>query len=683
MRSERVTGLHLALLLMVTPAVRAADTKPVGPGFDPAHIDRTVDPCVDFYKYACGGWLSRNPVPPDQPRWNRGSELTLRNREMLRDILEKTSAAGTPGAPSGAGVDIDRMIGDDYASCMDQTGIEALGAKPLEAELERIAKVRTKEDLARAVAHLQAFGADVAFDFDSDQDFKDATRVIAWLDQGGLGLPDRDYYLKDDPKSQELRKGYAAHVERMFGLLGEGREAAAADAKTVLEIETALARASLDRVSRREPANIYHLTRREDLRTLAPAFAWESYLTELGAAPLETLNVTAPEFVKALGAEWASVDVEGWKAYLRWHLAHAAAPLLSAAFVDEDFAFFGKGLRGAKEIRPRWQRCVQTVEGDLGDALGQRYVEATFGREGKERTQGMVGALEAALQKDIEALPWMTETTRRAALAKLHAVARRIGYPDRWIDYRGLSIVRGDALGNAQRANAFRLRRHLAKIGKPVDKAEWPFPPTTVNAGYNPLRNDITFSAAILQPPFYENRMDDAVNFGAIGSVIGHELTHGFDDQGRKFDEAGNMRDWWTEEDSREFEKRASCLVDQYSGYSPVADVKLNGQLTLGENTADNGGVRLSYSAFVSAQGDKAAGAADGFTPEQRFFLGFGQIACENGTDEMARMLAQVDPHSPGKFRVNGVVSNMPEFKAAFACKDGAPMVREPACRVW
>jgi putative endopeptidase len=682
MTNRRLGALVVTVSLLAVPTARGAEmAKPAASGFDPANIDPTVDPCTDFYKYACGGWLSRNPVPPDQPRWNRGAELTLRNREMLRDILEKAAASRGAAAPAGS-VDIDTLIGDDYASCMDQAGIDALGLQPLQAELDRIAKVATKKDLAREAAHLQALGADVAFDLDSEQDFKDATRVIAWLDQGGLGLPDRDYYLKDDPKSVELRKGYAAHMERMFGLLGEAHDAAAAHARTVMDIETALARASLDRVTRREPANIYHPSTLQELRSLAPGFAWDSYLAEVGSPPLETLNVTSPEFVKALGAEWASVNLDGWKAYMRWHLAHTAAPLLSSPFVDEDFGFYGKALRGAKEIRPRWQRCVQTVEGDLGDALGERFVEATFGHEGKERTLKMVEALEAALEKDIEGVPWMTEPTRRAALSKLHAIARRIGYPDRWIDYRDLSIVRGDALGNAHRANAFRLRRDLAKIGKPVDKAEWPFPPTVVNAGYNPLRNDITFSAAILQPPFYENRMDDAVNFGAIGSVIGHELTHGFDDQGRKFDEAGNMRDWWTDEDSREFEKRASCFVEQYSGYSPVADVKLNGQLTLGENTADNGGVRLSYNAFTSAVGDKTA-AIDGFTPAQRFFLGFGQIACDNGTDEMARMLAQVDPHSPGKFRVNGVLSNMREFEAAFACKAGAPMVRENACRVW
>jgi putative endopeptidase len=662
-----------ALLLFATfglAMTAAADepVRPVGPGFDVAHIDRTADPCLDFYQYACGGWLARNPPPPDQPMFNRGYELMIRNQEGLRTLLEKS--------PAGS------KLGDDYAACMDEAAIESLGLKPLQPALSRIASLKTKDQLPEVLADLHRLSVGALFVFGAEQNFADSRQVIAWLDQGGLGLPDRDFYTRDDPKSIELRGSYLAHVSRMLGLLGDGR-LAAGNAAEVLRIETALAKASLDKVARRDPSQLHHPMTRKELSAAAPAFGWDRYFTAVGAPGFASLNVAAPDFVRALGTQIETAALESWKSYLRWHLVHQAAPLLSKAFVDENFAFYGRTLAGARELRPRWKRCVQAVEQHLGEALGREFVAVTFGPDGRQRTLEMVRALEAALEKNIRALDWMSEATKKEALVKLHAITNKIGHPDTWRDYSGLEISRHDALGNAERAAAFELRRQLARIDRPVDRAEWPFPPTVVNAGYNPLMNEILFTAAILQPPFYENRLDDAVNFGAVGAVIGHELTHGFDDEGRRFDASGNLRDWWTVEDAREFEKRAACFVDQYAAYTAVDDVKLNGKLTLGENTADNGGVRLAYYALLESRGGAPGAPVDGFTPEQRFFLGFAQIACENRTEAMARMRAQTDPHSPGRYRVNGVVSNMPEFQRVFACRAGQPMVRQPGCRVW
>jgi putative endopeptidase len=655
---------------VATPAGAAAT-------FDLTALDRTVDACTDFYQFACGGWLAKNPIPADQPRWGRFNELEERNRATLHEILEKASQ-DTPGRDA-----VDQKIGDYYASCMDAGGIEAKGILPLKPEQDMIAAVTTKPALAGVVAHLHRQGVNVLFSFASNQDFKDASAVIAEADQGGLGLPDRDYYFREDAKSVEIRTEYLAHVKKMLALLGDKPAAAERGAKAVMDIETALARASLDVVSRRDPAKIYHKMRGEELKALCPAFDWSRYLQGVNAPPLQSLNVAVPDFFKGLEALLPNVPLEDLKTYLRWQLVHGSAPILPAAFVSENFAFFGKVLTGATEERPRWKRCTDFTDGDLGEALGRRYVEQTFGAKGKERTLAMVAALEKALARDIQELTWMTEPTKKEALKKLAAIANKIGYPDRWRDYASLEIVRGDALGNSLRSNAFELQRRLAKIGRPVDRQEWLMTPPTVNAYYNPLMNDINFPAGILQPPFFDNAIDDAINFGAIGAVIGHELTHGFDDQGRQFGPTGNLQDWWKEEDAREFEKRSGCVADQYSGYTAVADVKVNGRLTLGENVADNGGVRIAYRALRDVLAAREPAPRDGFTADQRLFLGWGQIWCANQRDEMTRLLAQTDPHSPSANRVNGVVSNMPEFAKAFGCKAGASMVRENACRVW
>ena len=645
-------------------------------GIDLASMDTTANACTNFYQFVCGGWIKKHPAPPDQPRYGRFDELQDRNNEILRNILQDSMA------PAVTNPDL-KKIGDYYSGCMSESTIESKGTQPLAPDLGRVDAIRDKGDIPAAVGYFHTTGTSGFFGFGAAPDFKDASQYMLIYAQGGLGLPDRDYYLKDDPNALKLRGEYEKHVAKMLELAGDSADKAAAGAKAVMNIETALAKAALDRVSLRNPTNIYHKMSRDDVKKLMPNFNMSAYLERAEAAPGDSANVSEPDFLKAVDQVIATTDLAALKTYLRWHVVHSNAPMLPKRFVDENFAFYGKTLTGAEEQRPRWKRCVDAVDSDLGEALGKIYVERTFGAEGKQRTLEMVQNIEAALASDIKEIAWMSDETKKQAEAKLRAVANKIGYPDRWRDYSSLHIVRGDAYGNSQRSNVFAYRRQMAKIGKPVDKTEWLMTPPTVNAYYNPLENNINFPAGILQPPFFIKAADDAVNYGAAGAVVGHELTHGFDDQGRRFDAQGNLREWWTPADGKAFEERAACIDKQYSGYTAVDDVKLNGQLTLGENVADNGGVRLAWMALMERLKAKALGQADGFSPEQRFFIGWGQMWCENRSDEIARLHAKTNPHSPGQYRTNGVVANMPEFAKAFSCPANAPMMNQPVCRVW
>ena len=666
------------LFAQTTPAPAAGTTQPKPiKSFDLSAMDKSVDACTDFYQYACGGWMKANPIPSDQAIWGRFDELDQNNQIILRKILEKASTADPKRDAT------DQKIGDYYASCMDEAAIEQKGTAPLKPELDRTAAIKSKAELPAYLAGAHLAGGRAFFRFGSEPDMKNADMMIANTDQGGIGLPERDYYFKDDPKSVELRAKYVKHVQNMFQLLGDQPEQAAEKAKVVMDVETALAKVSLDNVSRRDPQRLYHKMTRPDLAKLSPAFDWNKYIVALKTPAFESLNVYVPDFVKGFNDVVQSQSLDNIKTYMTWQLIHANAPMLPKRFVDENFDFNSRILTGQKEIRPRWKRCVSYTDGDLGEALGKAFVEQTFGAEGKQRMLDMVHNIEKAMDTDIKELPWMTDETKKQALVKLVAISNKIGYPDKWRDYSKLSIVRGDALGNSLRANDFESHRQLDKIGKPLDKSEWGMTPPTVNAYYNPQENNINFPAGILMPPFFDKSEDEATNYGAIGAVIGHELTHGFDDEGRQFDAKGNLADWWTPKDAAAFTERAQCIVDEYSGFTAVDDVKLNGKLTLGENTADNGGLRIALMALRSAMNSKQLKSQDGFTPEQRYFLGFAQVWCTNSSPEMSRMLAQVDPHSPGKYRVNGVVSNSDDFQKAFNCKAGQPMVRENKCRVW
>jgi putative endopeptidase len=640
-------------------------------------MDLTANPCIDFYQYSCGAWVANTPIPADQSSWDTFGDLSDRNRAILRGILDKASADDPNRSP------VEQKIGDFYASCLNEPVIERLGTKPLEPEQQRIDAIHSKDAILDVLVRLHLLGVEVFFNFSSEPDAKNSTQMIAGVDQGGLGLPDRDYYLKDDPKSVKLRQQYVAHVQKMLELAGESTAQAARDASKVLRIETDLAKGSLDLVSRRDPNQVYHKMSVPELAALSPSFDWPKYFAALSTPSFTDLDVSVPDFFKALDAVLTHASIPDLKAYLRWHLLHSEAPLLPKAFVAENFRFYIQTLTGAKQLQPRWERCVKITDADLGFALGQKYVEQAFPPDAKARALTMIQEIETMLGEDLQSLDWMTPATKEQALVKLRAVADKIGYPDKWRDYSSVKIVRGQAVANDERATEFEVHRQLNKIGQPVDRSEWDATPPTVNAYYDPQHNDINFPAGVLQPPFFDKRMDAAVNYGAIGSIMGHELTHGFDDEGRQFDAQGNLRNWWTPEDAAEFEKRAECFIKEYSAFTPVDDVQLNGKLTLGENTADNGGVHLAFMALMKSLEGKSQAKIDGFTPQQRFFLAWGQAWCENVRPEMARLWAQTDVHSPGRDRVNGVLGNMPEFREAFACREAQPMVHAPACRVW
>jgi len=679
----------LTFLLLFSALLSVAQTAPSSsssefpkqiPSFDLTAMDKAVDPCVDFYQYTCGSWMKNNPIPPDQSRWGRFNELADNNLYILRDILEEAQAPGQHSA-------IEQKVGDYYASCMDEATVEKKGAAPIQPEMQRIAAIKSKQEIVPEIANMHRNGISALFAFYSMPDMHDSSLTIANLDQGGLTLPDRDYYIKDDAKSVETRQKYLEHVQKVFELAGDKPDVAAAEAKTVLAVETGLAKAAMDRTERRDPKKRDHPMQVTEIAAAAPNFELVQYFADNGSPKFTSLNVGNPDFFKAVNEQLKTVSIEDWKTYLRWRTLDTYAPTLSKAFVDEDFEFGRKYMAGQKEIEPRWKRCVRSADRNLGMALGELYVNKIFGPDNKARTLKMVQAIEQAMHSDVGQLTWMSDTTKQQAYKKLQAIVNNIGYPDKWRDYSTVVVARDDYAGNATRAAAFEVQRQYNKIQKPTDRKDWNMTPPTVNAYYRPWMNDINFPAGILQPPFYGNNMDDAVNFGAIGVVIGHELTHGFDDQGRKFDAEGNLKDWWTPEDAKAFEDRATCTADEYSSFVAVKDdkgeVHLNGRLTLGENTADNGGLKLAYMALMNIIGSTPVKPIDGFTPQQRFFIAYGQIWCQNVTDQQARVLAITDPHSPGRWRVNGAVQNSAAFQEAFGCKAGQPMVREPACRVW
>jgi len=673
-RYSGLLTLAIVSFLSLAKAQQSTTEKPE-PALDVTSMDRSVDPCVDFFAYSCGGWIKRNPIPPDQSSWDTYSKMQDENLGRLRGILE---AASAPDPKRNA---VDQKIGDYYASCTDEKAIDAKAGDPLKPSLERIVKIGSKVEIADVAAAM--IDDNVLFRFDSIQDFRDANQVIADADQGGLGLPDRDYYTKDDAKSVELRKQYLTHVQNMFELLGDKPEAAGVEAQTVMRIETALAKGSMTRVERRDPKALDHKMTSAELEKISPEFRWPAYFSKVGMPALSSLNVASPGFFKILSEELEKESLADWKTYLRWHLVHADAAHLSAPFLKENFAFYGKTLRGQQELKPRWKRCTEGVDGYLGEALGQAYVEKYFPPEAKQKALKIVKEIQAAMEQDINGLTWMSPATRQQALAKLHGMANKIGYPDKWRDYSKLEIVRGDELGNVERARKFEFDRQLAKIGKPVDRGEWDMSPPTVNAYYDPQMNDINFPAGVLQPPAFDPNSDAAPNYGDTGGTIGHELTHGFDDEGRQFDAHGNLRDWWTAEDGKEFVKRASCISDQYSTYTIIDDIKINGKLTLGEDVADLGGLILAYMAWKDDTQGQTLEPIDDLTPDQRFFVGYGQSWCGQTRDETKRLRATVDPHSPEKYRTNGVVTNMPQFQEAFHCKAGSPVVNQNRCSVW
>jgi len=659
---------------------QAAGSGSSGLGFSVENIDKSVDPCVDFYQYACGNWIKNSEIPGDRASWQSFSQLDENNLQIERGILEKAAAGGAGRSA------IDQKIGDLYGSCMDEKAVNAKGIAPLKPELDRIAAVKDKGALIDEIAHLHLVGPNALFNFFSASDMHNADQVIAYLSQGGLSLPDRDYYVKDDPDKVEMRKHLVDYATEVFTLAGQKPEEAAKSAQTVLMIETLLAADAMDRTKLRDPKNRDHKMTRDEAVALAPEFNLNRYFTAVGAPSFTALNVSTPDFFRQVNGVIAAMPLESLKTYVTWHALRGAAPWLSEPFVQANFKM-RQALTGQKQIQDRWKRCVNLVDGSLGEALGQRYVDLTFGADGKQRMLKMVDALEKSLDGDIQGLSWMGDDTKKQAKTKLQAIRNKIGYPDAWRDYSSVVIKKDDLLGNLERANEFESRRQIAKIDKPLDRKEWGMTPPTVNAYYSPAYNEIVFPAGILQPPFFDRNMDDAVNFGGIGLVIGHELTHGFDDQGRKYDPQGNLRDWWTEQDGKEFEKRVSCVADEYSSFVAVDNMKLNGRLTLGENTADNGGARIALAALERMIADDKTGkegqSIDGYTPEQRFFLGFGRVWCEKQRPENLRLQVTTNPHSPGKYRVDGVVQNMPEFQKAWGCKAGQPMVAENACHVW
>ncbi|HTV81224.1 MAG TPA: M13 family metallopeptidase [Acidobacteriaceae bacterium] len=679
-----ILGLLLATgTLLAQQAVPNASTAPTEPkalhSFDASAIDKSVDPCVDFYQYACGNWRKSNPIPADQVRWGTFNELAQRNQYLL--YLDLKHAANDPSTP------LQRKYGNFFAACMDTSLADKLGDQPILPLLRRVEAMRDRKQVAAVVAWLDADkGTDSFFRFGVNQDQKNSSREIEMLFQGGITLPDRSYYLEDNPRMQRIRQQYHDYIVTVMKLAGDSEAQADTEAGQVLEIETALAKGSLPRAELRDPAKRYHMLTVAALQALEPNFDWAAYFAGVKAPKVATLNVGQPDFFTAENQMLGSESLDALKAYLKFQVVNDAAPWLSTPFEDAHFDFFRKSLEGQQQPTPRWRRCTMASDRAMGEAVGQDWVKQHFPPSSKQSAEKLVAALKQALAADIQAAPWMTEATKQKAEQKLDEFRQKIGYPDNWRDYSTLHITRTDFIADLHNSAAFEFRYEQNKIGKPVNEKEWGMTPPTVNAYYDPPMNDINFPAGILQPPFYDAHADPAVNFGAIGVVIGHEMTHGFDDEGSKYDGHGNVKDWWTPADRAAFDQRTACLVNEYSQFQPVAGVHLNGKLTLGENTADNGGIHIAWAALRSTlaeEGRNVQEQIDGYTEAQRYFISYAQIWCQNVTPQYSRVAARVDPHSPGRFRVNGVVQNFPEFGRAFGCHKGQPMMPEQTCRVW
>ena len=657
--------------------VQPLQAMPYSPSLDLTSLDRSADPCVDFYQFSCGGWQKNNPIPADQASWSVYAKLATENQQFLWGILEQDAKAKvrTP---------VQQKVGDYFASCMDTEAIDKLGDEPVLTALARIDSLNRREDLLAELTVLQrqAMGS-FFFNAGTEQDEADSTTIIVAVDAGGLGLPDRDYYLMTDARSDRIRREYTDYVTRIFSLSGESREQAAADATSTLRIETALAQNSLTRVQLRDPHNTYHIMTIDELQAIAPAIDWANYFLVQGAGRVESLNVAEPQFIKAVEAELTNEPVSALRAYLSFHALSASAPYLSQPFSQAYFDFYSATLRGVPAMPPRWKTCTRGVDRALGEALGQEFVARTFSADTRAKTQLMTTQIEAAMQDEIENLDWMTAGTKTEALRKLHAIRNKIGYPDKWRDYSDLEVKPDDYFGNVLRAYRFDQYRDWHKLGKPVDLTEWDMTPPTVNAYFDPQKNDINFPAGVLEPPLYDPKLDDAPNYGNTGATIGHELTHAFDDEGRMYDQQANLRDWWTPVDAKRFDERINCVQNQYASYTVVDDIHINSKLTSGEDVAYIGGTLLAYIAWKKQTEGQTLQPIDGFTPDQRFFIGMAQWACENQRPENLRVSAITNPHSPGVDRINGVVSNMPQFQEAFGCKVDQPMVHTPTCKVW
>jgi putative endopeptidase len=679
----RVLAPALAFVCVVStctaqkPAPEPLNAMPYSPSLDVTSLDKTIDPCVNFYQYSCGRWQKSNPIPADQASWDVYAKLTNDNQQFLWGILvDDAKARGrTP---------IQQKVGDYFEACMNTAAIDAGGDKPIQPALARIDALNTRPALFAALANLDHDNpGSFFFGSRTGQDAIDSSTIIVNVGAGGIGLPDREYYLKTDPKSIKLRDQYVAYIAQLLALSGEPADQASTDAASILRIETALAKASLTRVQQRDPHNIYHMMPIADLEKLTPSIDWPAFFTTAGAPGVTKLNVSQPEFMKTVQAELTTEDLAALRAYLRFHLLTSASPFLAHPFEQANFDFYSTTLRGVPAMPPRWKTCTRTVDRNLGEALGQEFVRRTFSADMKAKTQLMTEQIETAMQQEIEALDWMSPATKQEALRKLHAIRNKIGYPEHWRDYSTLEVKPDDYAGNTLRAYRFNQAREWNKLGKPVDLNEWGMTPPTVNAYFNPQMNDINFPAGVLQPPLYDPKLDDAPNYGNTGATIGHELTHAFDDEGRQFDAHGNLRDWWTPEDAKGFEERINCQRDQYAQYVIVDDIHINSKLTSGEDVADRGGTLLAYIAWKKQTEGAHLATVEGFTPDQRFFVGMAQWACANERPENQRVQAATDPHSPPFARINGIVSNMPQFQKAFGCKVGQPMVHTPSCKIW